>query len=419
MRSDRALVLHKEGIFGNILSSAFDLGVPWATNASLHHTGPSSRIFFDYSKRKCPQCVSYLTSGFNSPQRPGTTVAHSRPKNFHFDRPERYQECYYARVGCPPPGGPVNTAKQEINPERYCGESLALRRLILGPGPGLTRLAPLFTSHWSGHPSRLEALLTARTTTAATAAATATATTSGRGEVAASFNHSSLTHRSSRNSPIWAVAIHARVEFQFVEQGKDEREPESVAAVQQWLGSPATQTKLRDLVALAVKEVKAVKAKRQRQRRERRARRERLLRTRRRLEGEEDESGGILLHGRGISGRIRGVDYAAAAASVKRRSEASSSSVAPLLAVNTTKKTRVKAVATSTSRRLASAGDGSGDGGGGGDEEESEKRAVAVYVASETALVRRHIADLAKAAGCEVDYFMLSGASHPVAEVVR
>ena len=41
---------------------------------------------------------------------------------------------------------------------------------------------------------------------------------------------------------------------------------------------------------------------------------------------------------------------------------------------------------------------------------------VAVYVASETALVRRHIADLLRARGIETDYLSISGASHPVAK---
>ena len=38
-----------------------------------------------------------------------------------------------------------------------------------------------------------------------------------------------------------------------------------------------------------------------------------------------------------------------------------------------------------------------------------------VYVASETALVRRHIADLVRAQGVGADFVTLAGASHPVA----
>jgi len=42
------------------------------------------------------------------------------------------------------------------------------------------------------------------------------------------------------------------------------------------------------------------------------------------------------------------------------------------------------------------------------------KRHKKVYVASETALVRRHVADMIRAQGVEADYFMLSGTTHPV-----
>ena len=37
-----------------------------------------------------------------------------------------------------------------------------------------------------------------------------------------------------------------------------------------------------------------------------------------------------------------------------------------------------------------------------------------MYVASETALVRRHVADLVRAQGGEADYFMVATAAHPV-----
>jgi hypothetical protein len=42
------------------------------------------------------------------------------------------------------------------------------------------------------------------------------------------------------------------------------------------------------------------------------------------------------------------------------------------------------------------------------------KNRKCVYVASETALVRRHVADMIRALGVEADYFMLSGVTHPV-----
>ena len=43
----------------------------------------------------------------------------------------------------------------------------------------------------------------------------------------------------------------------------------------------------------------------------------------------------------------------------------------------------------------------------------SVSRHKKIYVASETALVRRHVADMIRAKGCEADYFMLSGTTHP------
>ena len=39
-----------------------------------------------------------------------------------------------------------------------------------------------------------------------------------------------------------------------------------------------------------------------------------------------------------------------------------------------------------------------------------------MYVASETTLVRRHVADLVRAQGGEADYFMVATAAHPVSD---
>ena len=105
-------------------------------------------------------------------------------------------------------------------------------------------------------------------------------------------------NRGNLTGPIWNAAIHARVQFPFVEAGKDERDEESIAEVSEWLAQSRTKDRLRALVASA-------------------------------------------------KGLCR-------------------------------------------------------EGGG------------AVYVASETALVRRHIADLLRAQGVEADYFMHSGKAHPV-----
>ena len=220
-------------------------------------------------------CQTYLESGVKGPRVPSCPLAHSRPKNFHFDRSKLYPRCYYSALGCPKPRTTIiNTAKQDSDPYNYCGESYALRSLLVGLSDEVKRLFGFATGgdddwrgRWAGDPKRLAAL------------------------ISRSGNRGNLT------GPIWTAAIHARVQFPFVEAGGDERDKEAVYEVGKWLAEPRTKERLRALVN--------------------------------------------------------------AAKSLCR-------------------------------------------GGG------------AVYVASETALVRRHIADLLRAEGVQADYFMHSGKAHPV-----
>jgi hypothetical protein len=330
LRSGRVLVLARSGLVSGALAVAFDLGLPWVHPTDVAEK-PQAQIFFDYAQTPCPACVSYLQSGFRSPRVAGTRVAHSRPRNFHFDRPDRFSECYYRALGhCPQPPKGINTAKQEENPVAYCGESAALRRLIQRPSGELRRLGPLFEAHWNGSPGRLAALMSHDT--------------------------------AQRDAPIWAVAVHARVQFKFVEQGIDERAPAAVAAVQAWLGSSATKAKL----AALVKEVTSALVK---QRLPSGRRRRRRLQGRRRL---------------------------------------SSPSNATAAVENAATRQPLDAFALAAARAAAAAELEPPPG------QHLPPLPQAVYVASETALVRRHVADLLRARGVAADYAALSGTAHPV-----
>lgn len=86
-------------------------------------------------------CQTYLESGVKGPRVPSCPLAHGRPKNFHFDRSRLYPRCYYSALGCPKPRAPsINTAKQEDDPTNYCGESYALRSLLVGVSDEVKRL---------------------------------------------------------------------------------------------------------------------------------------------------------------------------------------------------------------------------------------------------------------------------------------
>jgi hypothetical protein len=277
LRSSRRLLLHSSGM--GLMQDAFELGVEFATEQTMK-IKPPCQIFFDYavyppaSKDDVAVCQTYLENGIKGPRVPSCLLAHSRPKNFHFDRSKLYRKCYHKALGCPTPLADINTAKQEANPVNYCGESFALRRLLTEPSAELKRLsAQHFRKLWNGDPERLVAL------------------------VRRSGSRGNLT------GPIWSVAIHARVQFPFVEAGLDERDAKSVEQVEEWLRDRGTKRKLQALV------------------------------------------------------------------------------------------------------RAAKGGAGARGSGGVGH---------GVYVASETALVRRHVADLLRAEGVSADYFMHSGRAHPV-----
>jgi hypothetical protein len=343
LRSGRAIVLARSGLISGALSIAFDLGLPWVKKRDLEDR-PQAQIFFDYAQTPCPACVSYLQSGFRSPRVAGTRVAHSRPRNFHFDRSDRYAECYYRSLGqCPKPEKAVNTAKQEENPVAYCGESLALRRLIKRPSDELRRLSPLYEAHWNGSPDRLAALMS--------------------------------KDMAARGGPIWAVAIHVRVQFKFVEDGVDERSEEAVAAVQSWLGKSATKAKLTALVKEVVGAISKQRSftghrRRQLQLRQKHSLQRNTTSSTRDITSREDSNGFPSTLSARTEMRVPSHELQS------RRLD-----------------TKVNEKTEHASQHQSS---------------------QAVYVASETALVRRHVADLLRAQGVMADYVALSGTAHPV-----
>ena len=142
----------------------------------------------------------------------------SRKSNVHFDRPKTtaFLACHFAALGCPPPTRDhLNLLKMDGEPVDYCFESRALRRLLLGLSPRLLAVRLLYEASWMGSPTRLRALLDAR---------------------------------SDRiGEPIWDVAVHIRVGFRFVEVG--ETEAQNAATVAEWLRRPAIARTLDEVVA--------------------------------------------------------------------------------------------------------------------------------------------------------------------------
>eukprot|EP00614_Pseudopedinella_elastica_P016040 CAMPEP_0172645744 /NCGR_PEP_ID=MMETSP1068-20121228/239889_1 /TAXON_ID=35684 /ORGANISM="Pseudopedinella elastica, Strain CCMP716" /LENGTH=585 /DNA_ID=CAMNT_0013459989 /DNA_START=409 /DNA_END=2166 /DNA_ORIENTATION=+ len=356
MRAGRRLVASRYGMI-QVLSQAFDLGLDYiepALDLESDKNQCKSCILFDYSLLERPRVVTYIAR-IGGPYVVGGHVACSRRRNFHFDRPNQdYIGCYARALGClrPPTRGINPTKTSNDRPEDRCGESRALRHLIVGPSRTLRNLAPILESHWAGRLERLRALLFETHSAEKVAKILEERhrqTKSGRrrqrrrllgnteeegwhkagfwgsrefsgggGGGNSSFNadgNGPGDHKKGANvtqaawaaevrvfgrpgvafrpEPIWDAALHLRVQFKFVEGGVDEREGSNVAEVQRWLAEKQTRDKLR-----------------------------------------------------GVVEKLRG-----------RKS---------------------------------------------------------VYVASETALVRRHVADMLRAQGCEADFFMFSTASHPV-----
>ena len=114
LRSSRRLLLHSSGM--GLMQDAFELGVEFATEQTMK-IKPPCQIFFDYavyppaSKDDVAVCQTYLENGIKGPRVPSCLLAHSRPKNFHFDRSKLYRKCYHKALGCPTPLADINTAK--------------------------------------------------------------------------------------------------------------------------------------------------------------------------------------------------------------------------------------------------------------------------------------------------------------------
>jgi hypothetical protein len=98
LRTGRVLVLHKGGLFGEALGAAFDLGLPWASKEVMR-AAPSSRVKLDYSRLTCPRCVIYTAGGLNTATVASTAVAHSRARNFHFDKSAQVRTVERRRMG--------------------------------------------------------------------------------------------------------------------------------------------------------------------------------------------------------------------------------------------------------------------------------------------------------------------------------
>jgi hypothetical protein len=293
------------------LGLAFELGIPIADPAIEFEPNPTHQGFKDASahhqgsrvRRKHPSFIPERSSPHHPA--PGNQVANvtfqlnhlpvspadydavqSRLHNVHFDRPSSLAllKCHFRAVGClipastgTPPGsssgssslgGPtsvgLNVMKtSSADPAEYCGESRALRRLVLGVNQRLLSVASLYEATWMGpSPLRLHRLLAARSTDPVAPSYDHEPPGLGRTSTEAAVERASFAHgpqnpsRSNRSSslaspahggPVWEVAVHVRVGFSFVERGSDEASHES--EIEAWLATPGTQKALAEVVA--------------------------------------------------------------------------------------------------------------------------------------------------------------------------
>jgi len=208
----------------------------------------------------------------------------SRMHNLHLDRTHSLAllQCHFRAVGCNseaheapsassqqlflgPKAVHYNVMKTSCeDPQEYCGESKALRRLVLGVNQRLLSVAHMYAATWMGlesPPHRLYRLLAARSSDPVSAPQS----DSDRSACAAalsSFVHGYFDRLSESNSsssisravnrtahcggPVWDVAIHVRVGFNFVEQGGNE--VSHAHEINAWLQKPETQKALAEVV---------------------------------------------------------------------------------------------------------------------------------------------------------------------------
>jgi hypothetical protein len=220
MRLSRDLVAARIPEFRfNDLTLAFRTGVPFA----------SEEMEFEGTRQKRRYPLVHIEAGkpigFRFQNKPieamNKSIVQSRHNNVHFERPTGYSngtaiiDCFFKVLGCPAgPAKGVNIMKQEQHPANYCGETQALRRLILGVSDRLLGVRGIFESSWVGDLTRLQSLLLAKST--------------------------------DHGLPIWDVAVHARVGFKFVEQGEDEAA--NADRISAWLELPRTKKELGILV---------------------------------------------------------------------------------------------------------------------------------------------------------------------------
>jgi len=226
------------------------------------------------------------------------SAVQSRMRNIHFDRTHSLAllQCHFRAVGC---GSEANAVPSEMSPtpllgpkavhynvlktscedpQEYCGESRALRRLVLGVNQRLLSVAHMYAATWMGPespPHRLHRLLAARSSDPVAAphsdsdrsACTAELSTfdhdhfnhwNNNSRSSSSIGSSTLVNRSAHcGGPVWDVAVHVRVGFNFVEQGGNE--VSHAHEIEVWLQKPDTQKALAEVVVQVQKHFKSYK----------------------------------------------------------------------------------------------------------------------------------------------------------------
>jgi len=226
----------------NDLSLAFELGVPVAdpviefgpsSIASDTSSGSRNRKtypeFFLIWKSKAPTNITFKHED-QTVCADDFPAVQSRLHNYNYDRPRSKSllKCHFRAVGCDSEAIEVPTKAPN-----YCGNSRALRRLVLGVNQRLLEVAPIYAATWMGPespPHRFNQLLAARSSD----------------PVKVKDNNDNSDNNRPRGGPVWDVAVHLRVEFRFVEQGKDEASHEH--EISDWLQNNAIQMALDKVV---------------------------------------------------------------------------------------------------------------------------------------------------------------------------
>lgn len=222
MRLGRHLVMSRTPEFTfNDVTLAFDVGLDMI-NESLEYDQSGRKVLFPSFHIDPDPAAGSATLGpaiiFRYQQKQvdaeNLPIVQSRHSNVHYERPPG-ASCYFRALGCSlGPSKSINIQKQEASPLDYCGDTMALRKLILGVSGKLLDVASIYRKSWVGNSEYLEALLRARSS-------------------------------DKTRLPIWDVAVHIRVGFKFVEMGQ--AEADNTVAIRDWLGRQATRSALQEL----------------------------------------------------------------------------------------------------------------------------------------------------------------------------